>query len=69
MAEEKRVVVQMSERMKATALLKLLSAQAAQREFVAFVEGCKEGLGLDGDYNLDTAQWQFSPIEKPAAEG
>ena len=32
-----------------------------------FLEGCKSGLGINGDWNLDTRTWTF--IKMPKKEG
>lgn len=56
--------VPMTPAMIAKAQMKLLLAQTAQKEFLAYIEGCMTGMGLDGDYNLDTQKWVFVPRPK-----
>lgn len=36
----------------------------AQKAFGTYAEGVKDGLGLDGDYNLDTKNWTFVQVDK-----
>ncbi len=31
----------------------------------SFLEGCMSGLGLKGDWNLDTNTWTFTQMPKP----
>ena len=42
----------------------LLAIQVAQRELNVFVQGYMQGLGLRGDYNLDTATWTLKRVPK-----
>ena len=33
-------------------------------KFQSYIEGCKDGLGLNGDWNLDLGTWTFNPVPK-----
>jgi len=39
-------------------------ARQAQERLNMYVQGCKEGMGLEGDYNLNTSTWEFEPMSK-----
>ena len=41
----------------------LLAAQTANDRFRTYLEGCKDGLGLEGDWNLNTQTWEFTKVE------
>lgn len=36
----------------------------AQEKFKMYILGCKDALGLDGDYSLNTQTWEFEPAKK-----
>lgn len=38
------------------------NANSAQVQFRQYAEGVKDGLGLDGEYSLDTSVWEFKPM-------
>ena len=54
----------LNDKMKTVAQGKLLTAQAAQQDFQSYVRGCMDGLGLNGDYNLNIQEWTFELVEK-----
>ncbi len=45
----------------------LMSKNQADIALQKFLEGCKAGLGISGNYNLDTKTWTF--IQMPKKEG
>uniref|UniRef100_A0A6M3XKM5 Uncharacterized protein n=1 Tax=viral metagenome TaxID=1070528 RepID=A0A6M3XKM5_9ZZZZ len=55
----------LNEKQRNQAQSKWMAAQLAQKEFQTFMAGMMAGLGLDGDWNLNTDTWTFEPIEKP----
>ena len=42
----------------------LQQSKMAAMALNTFLEGCKAGLGLEGDYNLNTVSWVFVEMEK-----
>jgi len=40
----------------------------AEQQLHAFLDGCKEGMGLDGDWNLDIATWTFTKLENESTK-
>ena len=57
--KEQEKLIKLSPQMRNTAQLKKLVAEAAQRDFQSYLQGCIDALGLTGNYNLDTNQWTF----------
>ena len=41
------------------------SKSLMEAQIQGFFEGCMEGLGLEGDWNLDTKTWVFKQVPKP----
>lgn len=41
----------------------LVSIQAQER-LQMYIQGCKDTLGLGGDWNLSTQTWMFEPMPK-----
>ena len=39
-------------------------ATQAQDRFQVYIQGCKDTLNLNGDWNLNTRTWEFEPITK-----
>ena len=47
-------------------MLELISAQNnLQAQLQAYLGGLQDGLGLEGNWNLDVATWQFTKKEEP----
>mgnify|MGYP001598736762 CR=1 FL=1 len=67
MTEKKEVQLPQSAKEKAIALFN--QTRVAQLQFQSFLDGCKEGLGLEGNWNLDTNTWTFILVEKKSTEG
>lgn len=57
----------MSEKMKAGAQTRMAAMQTAQAILQSYVMGCRDALGLEGEWNLDTATWTFSKMEPKEA--
>ena len=53
----------MPESMKAKALNLFNQKQIAELRLQTFLEGCMEGLGLQGNWNLDLATWTFKEMQ------
>ena len=45
----------------------MMTKNLADMALQKFLEGCKSGLGLNGNWNLDTKTWTF--IKMPKKEG
>ena len=43
---------------------KLMAVQMTQRELSSYVEGCLQGLGLKGEWNLNTVTWSFEKAKE-----
>ena len=56
--------VEMPSDMRAKAQGLLSSVQSQQLSFQSYIQGCMDGMGLNGDWNLDTATWAFKKINK-----
>ena len=56
--------MEMPEKMKQTAQKLLAEAFNADARFRMYVQGCMDGLGLEGDWNLDTNAWTFTEMPK-----
>ena len=58
--------VRLNDKQIATAKAKMRDVQVVQRDFETYIEGCMDGLGLKGDYQLDIKTWTFVPVKKEA---
>lgn len=65
--EDKMNKVKLSSEAIAQAQGLIMSKSLADIALQKFLEGCKAGLGLNGDYNLDTRAWTF--VKMPKKEG
>jgi len=64
MTAKKDKNVKMSESMKAKAQSLMAESAMASTRLQMYIGGCKDGLGLEGDWNIDTQTWEFSPVPK-----
>ena len=53
---------------KETAQNLLSAARQSQSQFRVYIEGCKDTLGLEGDWNLNTQTWEFEPVKPEKKE-
>ena len=44
------------------------NAKIAETEFRQYASGVKDGMGLDGEYQLDPQAWEFRPVLKEKEE-
>ena len=62
--------VVMPDEARAKAQILATTKTMADIQLQSFLEGCMAGLGLEGDWNLDTNTWTFTQMpEKPQEEG
>ena len=56
--------ISLPDNVKQEAQARLAQINKLQGEFFNYVSGVKDGMGLVGDFNFDTATWQFRPVPK-----
>ena len=56
--------IALSNTAKAKAQALLSNALQAQGNFQMYIQGCKDTLELEGDWNLNTQTWEFEPMKK-----
>jgi len=60
--------IPMTEDMKSTIQNILTQQNMLNLKLQSYLEGCKEGLGLDGDWQVDVRTFTFAPVPKPKKE-
>ncbi len=48
----------------AKARAKLQVVRLAQQDLETYLQGCMDGLGLNGEHQLDMQTWVFTPVKK-----
>ena len=61
--------IKMIEDMREKTMVLMAAKSLADTRLQAFLEGCMSGLGLNGDWNLDTRTLTFLKMPKPKKEG
>jgi len=56
--------ISLPDNVKQEAQARLAQINKLQGEFFNYVSGAKDGMGLVGDFNLDTTTWQFRSVPK-----
>ena len=53
----------MSDKAKENAKVLLSESVQSQQRLQFYIQGCKDTMKLDGDWNLNTQTWEFEPKE------
>jgi len=64
----KTKAIPMTEDMKSTVQNILTQQNMLTLKLQSYLEGCREGLGLDGDWQVDVRTFTFAPVPKPKKE-
>lgn len=56
--------MKVSEKTKATLINLMQKRASVELETQAYLQGCMDCLGLEGDWNLDTKKWVFTKVKE-----